>query len=384
MTKKDRIRIVCYEEPTEWILGKFALKMQECLTRVGADVDIGKRGAADTDIAHHIAYAGPDERRASIETFMITHLDTPGKIQYVAQKFAVWEMGICMSWDHRDFLVRVGLPAECMCYVNPAQDGVIRPRPIVLGIASKVHDDGRKNEWAVVDALKDFPPDAFILKIMGSGWEEMVASLRAHEIAVEHHPVFQYDTYIREFMPSLDYFIYFSHDEGSMAYLDAIAADVKTIVTPQGYHLDVPDGIDHVINDMHDMRAVFAELHGEREKRTGRMERWNWMEYTWRHMVIWDYLRTIPNPDVAAQQKVFLQLLPSIAPHSATALQTELGEKPVPRMEALLEAAELAGRHELRHFAAQCERRGLVFYPKEESLRSAVLASYPAFKRYLA
>ena len=184
---KPMIRIVCYEDVHLWIFGKFALRMRENLLALGENADIAKAGTANARVAHRIAYAGPYEKLSPVETLMITHLDTPEKLVYVKERLQLYDMGICMSAEHRNFLVTTGMPENRLCYVNPAQDGVITPRPYVFGIASKVHDDGRKNEWSIVKALKEFPPDFCVLKIMGMGWEPQVAALRSHGITVEYY-----------------------------------------------------------------------------------------------------------------------------------------------------------------------------------------------------
>ena len=180
-------------------------------------------------------------------------------------------------------------------------------------------------------------------------------------------------------MPSLDYFLYFSHDEGSMAYLDAIAADVKVIATPQGFHLDIRDGIDHIVTDMQDVAAVFGLLRHEREKRTARVSGWTWMEYAWRHLVVWDYLAAAASPDTIAEQKAFMKLLPSLEPRYAPSLVSELGHRPVPDPDALLVAAEFAGRRGLVNAAAHYNRMALVFYPKNAEARERVSRLYPSY-----
>ena len=373
------IRIVCYEDVHLWIFGKFALRMHENLLLLGKSADIAKQGTASAQVAHRIAYSGPNEKLSPVETLMITHLDTSEKIFYVKERLELYDMGICMSADHRRFLVTAGLPQNRLCYVNPAQDGVLKPRPIVFGIASKVHDDGRKNEWSIVKALKGFPPDFCILKIMGGGWEPQVAALRSHGITVEYYDQFDYEIYTKTFMPSLDYFLYFSHDEGSMAYLDAIAADVKVIATPQGFHLDIRDGIDHIVTDMHDVAAVFRKLLHEREGRTARVSGWTWLEYAWRHLVVWDYLTLKSSPDTVAEQSTFMKLLPSLDPRYAPSLLSEFVYSPVPDLDALLVAGGIAQKGGLANAAAQFNRMALVFYPKSEDAYEKVSRLYPSY-----
>lgn len=284
------IRIICYEDVDAWILGKFARQLCDNLISFGRKADIAKVGDATASIGHHIIYYDAKEKWAPIETFMITHLDTDWKIEKVRHQLELYDMGICMSKETMTKLISMGLPANRLCYINPAQDGVIKPRPLVVGIASKTHSDKRKNEDSIIDVFLQLPKDGFILKIMGMGWDDYVQRLKNAGYAVVYFDKFVYEDYVSSFIPSLDYFIYFSHDEGSMAFLDAIAADVKTIVTPQGFHLDIPGGIDYSINGPLDIIPILTQIYENRMARVSRISQWNWGEYTRRHILVWDYL----------------------------------------------------------------------------------------------
>jgi len=286
------IRIICYEDVDAWILGKFARQLCKNLVSFGKKSDIAKIGDATASIGHHIIYYDAKEKWAPIETFLITHLDADWKIEKVRHQLELYDMGICMSKETVTKLISLGLPAKRLCYINPAQDGVIKPRPLVVGIASKTHSDRRKNEDSIIDVFLQLPKDGFILKIMGMGWESQVQKLKKNGRSVIYFEKFVYEDYVSSFIPSLDYFIYFSHDEGSMAFLDAIAADVKTIVTPQGFHLDIPGGIDYPIDKPLDIVPILKKIYEDRMTRASRVSSWNWKEYTRRHILVWDYLLT--------------------------------------------------------------------------------------------
>jgi hypothetical protein len=377
------IRIICYEDTAAWILGKFTRKMHEFLVCFGKQSEIAQQSCFEVKVAHHIIYLGcPPATVAPIETVMITHVDTPQKMTMVKNLSQKYQMGICMSEEHRAMLVRMGIPAAWLCYVSPAHDGVARPRPINIGIASKVHGDGRKNERAIVNALQTIPANTFCLKIMGDGWDGQVSELRSQGYQIEYYCTFDYDEYIKRFMPSLDYFLYFGHDEGSMAYLDAVAANVKTIVTPQGFHLDIPGGIDYVVNNVQDLRLVLQNIHEEQQRRVSRVAGWTWPEYAWRHLVIWDYLTGRGDREVAAERQVFFKILPKLA-SNATALKHYL-DRAVPEEEILLLAADLASRSGMLHLTGFFLRQALVFYPKNRETRDMVLRLYPECASFLS
>lgn len=373
------IRIICYEDVDAWILGKFAKKMHSYLGVFGKKSDIAKIGDETAAICHHIIYYDAEKKWAPVETFMITHLDQEWKIEKVMQQLELYDMGVCMSEETCANLRKITTRPERLCYINPAHDGVIRPRPLVLGIASKVHNDGRKNEDAIVDVMKRFPIDAFALKIMGMGWEPQVTSLRESGYQVEYFDTFDYMRYTTDFVPSLDYFIYFSHDEGSMAFVDAIAAGVKTIVTPQGYHLDVVDGIDHRIDNQSDLTAVLQEIHDARMQRVARVADWSWKEYTWKHLVLWDYLLHQKNPAVIQQIQRFLDVAKTddtIPPNFMQDL-----DQTTPAEKTIFAAAEISRALGLNELSLQYARQGMIYYPKSENLKNLVLKHYPEVER---
>jgi hypothetical protein len=49
-----KVNIVCYEDIDLWILGKFAKKLDEELTKKSIDTSISKHADPQADINHHI------------------------------------------------------------------------------------------------------------------------------------------------------------------------------------------------------------------------------------------------------------------------------------------------------------------------------------------
>ena len=89
-------------------------------------------------------------------------------------------------------------------------------------------------------------------------------------------------------MGTLDYFLYLSGDEGSMGFIDALAAGVKTIVQPQGFHLDAPGGITHPFTTFEELAGVFAGRAAEKRQRQGAVGAWTWENYARQHLAIWE------------------------------------------------------------------------------------------------
>ena len=284
-----RVRIICYEDLNLWILGKFALKMQEKLAELGVDVDIAKYPDETADINHHIIYSYWDAKPSHNDTVMITHIDNIEKLELVKKQMEVAKLGICMSKEHVDYLAQMGVDKNKLCYVNPAQDGVIQIKKIVVGIASKVHTDGRKNEYYLEKLAKSLNPKYFKFRIMGMGWESQVATLKENNFEVDYFNDFDYKKYV-EFIPSLDYYLYMGMDEGQMGVLDALSAGVKTIITTQGYHLDAKNGITFGFKTYDELEKILLNLQSEKMQLVESVSTWNWLDYSKKHLQLWQYL----------------------------------------------------------------------------------------------
>ncbi|MDD5584648.1 MAG: hypothetical protein PHV55_06310 [Candidatus Omnitrophica bacterium] len=284
-----RIRIVCCEDINAWILGKFARRLRENLIPLGVEADIRKIPDPRADINHHIIYLGYDGKKTSTDTIMITHVDTEQKLYMLKNQLLNAEMGICMSSDTVKKLVGSGVPGEKLCYVNPAHDGVIKPRKIVVGITSKVQSSGCKREFLLTQLADRISPSDFKFKIMGSGWESSINALRQKGIEVDYYARFDYSKYC-EIIPCLDYYLYFGQDEGSMGFVDALAAGIPTIVTPQGFHLDAPGGITYAFNEIEELEKIFLKIIEEKKNLARAVSSWTWHEYARKHLLIWKYL----------------------------------------------------------------------------------------------
>lgn len=302
-----KVRIVCYEDVHEWILGKFALKLQEHLRSLSIAADISKVPDPAADVNHHITYWGYEHKVSPIETLMITHIDTDWKLDKLKKQLLTASMGICMSTDTVRKLIASGCPAEKLCFVNPAHDGIIRPRKTVVGITSRLYDDVRKREHLLVDLFDAIAADDFKFRIMGAGWQPILEHLQARGIEADYYERFDHAIY-RDLIESLDYYLYMGQDEGSMGFLDAAAAGVATIVTPQGFHLDAPEALTYSFNKLEELKCIFEKIALQKHRRTQAVSDWTWKTYTERHLMLWNSLAMNAAPPV--------ELLPT---HSGTA-----------------------------------------------------------------
>jgi hypothetical protein len=289
-----RVNIVCHEDLNSWILGKFARRMHENLTLLGVESKISKESDPKFDINHHIIYFCYNNIPSTIDTLMITHIDDSWKLNMLMKQMQTASLGICMSRETMERLTALGIPSDKLSYVNPAHDGVIKARKIAIGITCMVQNDGRKREVFLDKLAHVIDPDIFMFKIMGTNWDPQVNTLRTKGFEVEYDNAFNYDKYV-QLIPSLDYYLYMGQDEGQMGFIDALYAGIKTITTPQGYHLDAPGGIYHPFTTYEDLADVFAKIEKEKKSLMNSVLTWNWSEYTKKHIEIWEYLSAKQN-----------------------------------------------------------------------------------------
>lgn len=84
-----------------------------------------------------------------------------------------------------------------------------------------------------------------------------------------------------------DYYLYTGNDEGSLGTLDALAAGAKTIVTAQGFHLDLGSAITHFFNGYDQLRQIFIELAADVSRRTATAADLGWSRFAREHADVW-------------------------------------------------------------------------------------------------
>ena len=286
--KDMRINIIIATKEKSWILGKFADCVSEQLNGMGIKSIVTGSFDQSADINHYFLpnfFEKVDEHT----TFMVTHVDTALKMDQVKYATSKGAVGICMSKETRDRLISYGVPANRICYIHPAQDGQIRPRKILLGITHRVYKDNRKRESMLIDVFKQVNTDLYKLVIMGAGWEDVISELTKLGLEIEYYPEFDKEKY-NDLMTRLDYYCYFGFDEGSMGYLDAVAAGVGTIVTPQGYHLDTKAPITYPVSTVDEVVDALHEIGAKNERSIQFAKDWTWETYTKKHLELWKYM----------------------------------------------------------------------------------------------
>jgi glycosyltransferase involved in cell wall biosynthesis len=285
------LKVNLFSMGADGILGKFNRRMEEELLKMGVDVKITDKYDPTADVNHYPLYTFINHPTQNHEhdTFMITHVDCASKVELLRTRVKSYGMGICMSKQTLDFLTANGVPREKLCYINPAHDHIIKPRKYTVGLTYKVYDDYRKRDEFLIDIAKNIDKDLFRFVIMGEGWSNIVDELVGLGIEVVYYDHFDYDKYL-EIVPTFDFFLYFGYDEGNMGYLDALAAGVETIVTPQGYHLDAKGGLTYPCNTLDDYVKVFDEIAMRKKSRIASVQDWTWENFSKKHLEIWNYL----------------------------------------------------------------------------------------------
>ncbi len=283
------VHIVYHGDIYSWILGKFAKNLRIELEKRGHTVSEGEMVNRASDVNHHITHYEIDATPGTVETRMVTHIDSIDKLSILKTQLANGSMGVCMSRETMVNLAAAGIPRQQLCFINPAHDSVFHPQPLVVGTSCRVHEDGRKREGFLEEIGRRVDPEEFSFRIMGEGWEPQVRALRSMGFQVEYTDHFSYDEHLAT-LSSLDYYLYTGMDEGQMGWLDAVVAGVKTIVTAQGFHLDADGGITHPYTTKEQLLEIFQRIQDERRTYRHSVEQWTWPMFAEKHLVVWDYL----------------------------------------------------------------------------------------------
>lgn len=282
-----RINIINYEEgANKGILSKIAYKMDEELKKLKQDSYVTARPDGESDVRCHINYLPykHDPAYKGIDSLNITHIWKGYKLEKLKKAMETADIGICMSSSLPTWLAKQSIPKKWLTYVLPAHDGKAR-RFQVVAILTNVYPDGCKREGMFTELVKTLDKNKWAFRIMGSGWQDILVPLVAEGLQVDYFPEFNAENHQR-ILESSDYCLYFGQDEGSMAILDATNAGLKTISTPQGFHLDI--GLDYEFNNLRDLVKIFDKLS------ENRVEDWTWNKYVKEHIKIWRKLVNLP------------------------------------------------------------------------------------------
>lgn len=297
-----KVCVVLDPKSRGWIIEKFALRLVENLSNWQVQAEIVDQPSPDADINHYMIYHHCRGERITKGTMWITHVDDYEKMMMVKRSLEIVDLGICLSRMTVNDLVEQGIPRQSLCAITPVHDGLMQPRRIVIGITTNVYDDHRKRENLLLDLANTMRLDAFHFEIMGWNWDKIIPHLKAAGASVRWYPGsddFMADYKVNlERIPNCDYYLYTGLDEGSLGTLDALAAGVATILTPQGFHLDLENGITHEFWDATQLRDVFKEIQSKRRQRIMNVANLTWPEYARQHSIVWKALLENRQPEI--------------------------------------------------------------------------------------
>jgi hypothetical protein len=282
-----KVQVVSYEDPDGWICGKIARRLVEGLNGMGHQSRLGRSVDLSADVNHHVIYLGYPGYAEGVHTLMITHIDDALKLRKLQQGLTTAQAGVCMSSETVARLGALGTDQSKLCYVNLAHDGKAKERRIQIGIATRLYPDGRKREADFIRLLQFISPADFAFQIMGFGWAQIVKGARALGFEMQYFEEFHYESYI-DMISKLDYLLYLGEDEGSVSFIDALAAGVGTIVRPQGHHIDAKNGITYAFTNFEELKAAFHEIASIKHKRLEAVKNWTWENYARAHASIWE------------------------------------------------------------------------------------------------
>lgn len=274
-----------------WILEKFATRLSEELRFFGVEAVVSDDPSSHVDVNHWVEYADLRRTPQTINTLLVTHVDTRSKLAAVRWRAREMDAAVCLSRMTVRQLEAAGVDSGKLCWITPGHDGRLQPRKTVIGITSKVRADGAKREAVLIDLAQRMSLDEFRFEVFGPGWEKVGECLALAGAEVDYHPGTNDPTADYELMlsriPSFDYYLYLGWDEGSMGVLDALAAGVATIVTPQGFHLDLRDGISHAVSGADDLADTLRGVRVEIRKRVEGVRDLTWSAYAQKHSQLW-------------------------------------------------------------------------------------------------
>jgi hypothetical protein len=207
----------------------------------------------------------------------------------VRELCAAGKSAICLSSDLAAALDAADVRAEFVTWALPGSDAHGLPPKIVIGLATRVYKDGRKNEWMPVKLCSEFGSEHLEFRIWGADWEPAVAQMQSMGVEVKYDPGEDYEAILHG-LAECDYYLYCGMDEGSLGTIDALKVGTRTIVTDQGFHRDLVPAIDHLFSNYAELRAIVARLVENRAARLAAIEATSWQSYARRHLEIWNYL----------------------------------------------------------------------------------------------
>ena len=287
-----RINLILNDLNKGWIIEKFALRLEENLAALGHEAKISSIPDRDSQVNHFMSYNFIVESY-NITTAMITHIDDIFKVNHIKSLSNNNDFNsfICMSEFSRNQLINKGLNPSKLSVVLPAADSIPPRKRIKVAMSGRVYKDGRKNESWLLKLSSIMDLANFEFHFFGSGWSEISQAICKANGQVKLHSETgnfseDYDAILKA-LPNLDYWLYLGFDEGSMGCLDAYLAGLPLICTPQGFHLDLNEGVAFTVASADNLISTFKKLDKSHLNQESFESFWTWERYAKDCLEIW-------------------------------------------------------------------------------------------------
>jgi hypothetical protein len=268
-----------------------ANRLVEFLPEFNVTAELSPTPVEKADINHWMICYDVQDRITTKSTLGITHVDRPLKFHVLQKRLQEADLGICMSRMTMEQLRLSGIPHDKLTFVLPGHDADIEPKRVTIGLTTQLRPDGAKREVLLIDTARSMRLNDFHFSIVGPRWENVIHVLEAAGATVDYSrgaiDNSQHRRLVLEKLKTFDFYLYMGWDEGSMGLLDALAAGIPTIVTPQGFHADIDEGITYAIWDSSDLCRVFEQISRERQQRIRSVATLTWREYARKHALLW-------------------------------------------------------------------------------------------------
>lgn len=275
-----------------WIFQDIANNLRKELKKKNYVV-ISKYPKKNFDVYHHISYLNCNYKKIyinKINTTLVTHIDSINKFIILLKLNKYIDNYIVQSKDTQEKLKKYINKKKLKVIYFPAND-LIPVKKINLGYFANRYSDGRKNENILENTLKKLDPNFIRLTIIGSSWKENINRYKKLGFEINYIKKFIIKKYIK-IISTIDYLIYLGFDEGSLSFMDALRAGIKTIVTHQGFQKDFGKYNDYKIKNIrYDFEKIITKIQKEIKSKVNFSKKFTYKYLSQRHLEVWKKIK---------------------------------------------------------------------------------------------
>ncbi len=242
------VEIILDPGSTGWVLGKISQRINDELNLINCKTVVRHDPKFNTDVTFWIHYTDKTLREnlnsqsTNIRCALVTHVDESQKLLRIKNLCKFGIVPIFMSEEHAEAVARKLKHKMGFRCVRIGSDIAQNKKYFHIGIVSKCHPDGRKNENWLIEFAKLGLLENVEITFIGEGWKNTVKKLRSKSIKVNNFDGIEneYPSYVEiiEIQKSFDLFFYFGFDEGSLGALDSYLLGKDLFISKQGFHIN--------------------------------------------------------------------------------------------------------------------------------------------------